>query len=125
MKIEKGIKEKIHKHLTQGREKLTWLENQIRDKKNHATLQLKLEEAKEKIAHLKETYDRFEKKAIHYTEKNPKKALVIASVAGILAASLWNAFQKKKTSSSLKTPKTRKISVKPASKIKKQLKGKK
>src|ERR1700678_817818 len=99
MKIEKGIQEKIQKHLDQGREKLAWLENQISDKKNHQKLQLKLEEAKEKIAGLKKTYTEFEKKAVDYTEKNPKKALAIATVAGILAASLWNSFQHKKASS--------------------------
>ncbi len=105
MKIEKGIKEKIKKHLIAGKEKLRWLENQIGDEKNHKNLRLKLDEAKEKIAHLKRKYDEFEKKAVHYTEKNPKKALAIATVAGILAASLWSAFQDKKTSSPAKKAK--------------------
>jgi ElaB/YqjD/DUF883 family membrane-anchored ribosome-binding protein len=121
MKIEKDMKEKlknqIQKHLSLGKEKLTWLENQISDEKNHKKLQLKLEEAQKKIAHLRETYNRFEKKAVHYTEKNPKKALAIASVAGILAASLWNAFQQKKTASPVKPArKTAKTPVKKAGK---------
>src|ERR1700677_2372515 len=120
MKMEKGIQEKIQQHLNQGREKLAWLENQINDEKNHQKLQFKLAEAKEKIAGLKKTYTEFEEKAVHYTEKNPKKALAIATVAGILAASLWNAFQKKKTSSPPNpSRKTKKKAVKPAHKTKK------
>jgi ElaB/YqjD/DUF883 family membrane-anchored ribosome-binding protein len=121
MKIEKGIQEKIQEHLNQGREKLAWLENQINDEKNHQKLQFELEEAKKKIAGLKKTYTEFEEKAVNYTEKNPKKALAIATVAGILAASLWNAFQKKKNSPPPKPArKTKKKAVKPASKAKKQ-----
>jgi|GEM_PF-1671767 ElaB/YqjD/DUF883 family membrane-anchored ribosome-binding protein len=125
MKIDKDMKEKlknqIQKQLSLGKEKLTWLENQISDEKNHKTLQLKLEEARKKVAHLRETYNRFEKKAVDYTEKNPKKALAIASVAGILAASLWNAFQKKKTSSPPEPArKTKKSPVKTAGKTNKK-----
>ena len=62
MKIDKDMKEKlknqIQKQLSLGKEKLTWLENQISDEKNHKTLQLKLEEARKKVAHLRETYNR-------------------------------------------------------------------
>jgi ElaB/YqjD/DUF883 family membrane-anchored ribosome-binding protein len=120
MKIEKDIQEKIQQHLNQGKEKLAWLENQINDEKNHQKLQFKLAEAKEKIAGLKKTYTEFEEKAVHYTEKNPKKALAIATVAGILAASLWNAFQKKATLPPAKPArKTKKKAVKPAHKAKK------
>jgi ElaB/YqjD/DUF883 family membrane-anchored ribosome-binding protein len=125
MKIEKEMKEKlknqIQKHLSQGKEKLTWLENQISDEKNHKKLKLKLEEAQKKIAHLRETYNDFEKKAVHYTEENPKKALAIASVAGILVASLWNAFHQKKMPSPAKpVRKTKKKSVKTAGKTNKK-----
>jgi ElaB/YqjD/DUF883 family membrane-anchored ribosome-binding protein len=98
--MNQNLKNEIQKHLSQGKEKLDWLENQITDEKNHKHLQMKLEEAQKKIAELKKNYTEFEKKAVHYTEKNPKKALAIATVAGILAASLWNAFQRKETSSS-------------------------
>ena len=125
MKIEntmdEKLKEKIQKHLSRGKDKLEWLENQVNDEKNHKKLKVKWEDAKEKIADLKETFDRFEKQAVDYTEKNPKKALAIASVAGILAASLWNSFQRKKTSSSSRTAiKTKKTSLKLASKTKKK-----
>jgi ElaB/YqjD/DUF883 family membrane-anchored ribosome-binding protein len=121
MKDENEIKEKIQKHLSDGKEKLLWLENQISDEKNHQTLRLKLKEAKTKIAHLRKTYNEFEEKAVHYTEKNPKKALAIASVAGILAASLWNAFQGHPTSPSPKpVKKTKKTAVNPVKKSKKK-----
>jgi ElaB/YqjD/DUF883 family membrane-anchored ribosome-binding protein len=125
MKIENAIdeklKEKIRKHLSRGKEKLEWLENQVNDEKNHKKLKVKWEDAKEKIADLKETFDRFEKKAVDYTEKNPKKALAIASVAGILAASLWSSFQQKKTSPSPQSAvKTKKISLKLAPKTRKK-----
>lgn len=118
--MNEKMKDQIRKHLNQGKEKLIWLENQIKDEKNHEKLQMKLEDARKKISNLKETYDRFEKKAVHYTEKNPKKALAIATVAGILAASLWNAFQHKENSSPKPEGKTKKITAKPALKNKKK-----
>ncbi len=117
--MNEKIKDQISKHLSQGNEKLIWLENQIKDEKNHKKLQMKLEDAKKKIAHLKKTYVEFEKKAVHYTEENPKKALAIATVAGILAASLWNSFQRKEASSPQPARKIKKMAVKPALKIKK------
>jgi ElaB/YqjD/DUF883 family membrane-anchored ribosome-binding protein len=118
MKNEKEIKEKIKKHLSDGNEKLRWLENQVNDEKNHQYLRLKLEEAKAKIVKLKKTYAGFEKKAVHYTEKNPKKALAIAGAAGLLAASLWNVFQGQKTSTPPAARKTVKTPVKSAPKTK-------
>ena len=120
--MNEKMKDQIREHLSLGKEKLIWLENQIKDEKNHEKLQMKLEDARKKVTKLKETYDRFEKKAVHYTEKNPKKALAIATVAGILAASLWNAFQRKETSSPPQpTRKPKKTMVKPALKTKKRV----
>jgi len=125
MKIENAIneklKEKIRKHLSGGKDKLEWLENQVSDEKNRKKLKVKWEDAKEKIADLKETFDRFEKQAVDYIEKNPKKALAIASVAGILAASLWSSFQQKKTSPAPKSAvKTKKMPLKLAPKTRKK-----
>ena len=102
-KIQKALRDEIQKHLTQGKTKLDWLENQLNDEKNHQKLQAQVENVKEKVTDLKETFSRFEQKAVQYTEKNPKKALALATTAGLLAASLWNTFQKKKTSSKPKT----------------------
>jgi ElaB/YqjD/DUF883 family membrane-anchored ribosome-binding protein len=102
-KIQKSFKDEIQKHLAQGKAKLNWLETQIADEKNHQKLQAQLENVKEKVTELKETFIRFEKKAVDYTEKNPKKALAMATTAGLLAASLWNSFQKKETSPKPKT----------------------
>jgi hypothetical protein len=96
-KIQKVLKDEIQRHLAQGKTKLKWLEDQINDEKNHEKLKAQVENVKEKVTELKETFVRFEKKAVDYTEKNPKKALAMATTAGLLAASLWNSFQKKET----------------------------
>jgi ElaB/YqjD/DUF883 family membrane-anchored ribosome-binding protein len=102
-KIQKALRDETQKHLIQGKTKLTWLENQLKDEKNHKKLQAQVENVKEKVNELKETFSRFEQKAVQYAEKNPKKALALATTAGLLAGSLWNTFQNKKNSSKTKT----------------------
>lgn len=110
------FKNEIQKHLKDGKAKLNWLETQINSDKNRAKIEEKIDNAKEQINHLKETFVEFEKKAVHYTEKNPKKALAIATTAGILAASVWHSFQ-----SNGKEPAAKSGKVKPSAKNKKVL----
>jgi ElaB/YqjD/DUF883 family membrane-anchored ribosome-binding protein len=98
-KIQKSLKDEIQKHLAQGKAKLHWLEDQINDEKNHEKLKVQVENVKEKVTELKETFTRVEQEVVQFTEKNPKKALAMATAAGLLAASLWNSFQKKETAS--------------------------
>ncbi len=100
------IKNEIQKHLKHGKIKLNWLEAQMNSDKNRAKIEEKVKNAKEQINHLKETFEHFEEKAVHYTQKNPKKALAIATTAGILAASLWHTF---KTSKKTPVAKARKV----------------
>ncbi|HTA77837.1 MAG TPA: hypothetical protein VK791_11865 [bacterium] len=101
------LKSEIQRHLKDGKIKLNWLETQINSDENRAKIEDKMKNAKEQINHLKETFIHFEKKAVHYTEKNPKKALAIATTAGILAASLWHSFQTSEKAPAAKTAKTK------------------
>ena len=103
-----SIKKQIEKHLSRGKSKLILLERQIIGDENNQTLQTGFGKAQEKLAKLKNTFNDYEEKAIRYTEKNPKKALAMASAAGILAGVLWSSFQKTKSTA----PKTSPVKVK-------------
>jgi hypothetical protein len=112
------LKSKIQKHLTEGKEKLVLLEKQIISGKNGQKLKADLEKAKEKLMKFKKAFDHYEEKAVHYTEKNPKKALAMATAAGILAATIFLYFKKKKTTKAKPKPsiKAKKIVAKPRAK---------
>ncbi len=79
-KVSKKVHSEIHKHLNQGKTKLVWLEKQ-------------LEEKKDQVASLKKKFDEYEGKVSDYTAKNPKKALAIASAAGVLVTAVWSSFR--------------------------------
>ncbi len=91
----KKLKDQIQKHLTEGKSKLIWLENLFTGEKNQEKIKTGFDQSKEKFITLKKRFVEFEEKAVHYTEKNPKKALAIAGAAGLLVGTLWNSFQKK------------------------------
>ena len=105
-KIYLRVKSQVQKHLTQGKNKLVWLDRQISDEKNRQKLRAEFEKSKTMIGKLKKRFDHYEEKTVHYTEKNPKKALAIAVTAGILAGTLLRSFSKnKKTSARRDVPK--------------------
>jgi ElaB/YqjD/DUF883 family membrane-anchored ribosome-binding protein len=45
---------------------------------------------------LKDKFDSYEQKALHYVEENPKKALAMAAAAGIVVGAVLDSFRKKK-----------------------------
>jgi hypothetical protein len=53
--------------------------------------------SKKKLQEAKQNFEKYEKMAEQYIEKNPKKAVAIAATAGMLAGSLWSLFKGKKT----------------------------
>ena len=95
----KSIKNQIQKHLSRGKSKLMLLERQILGEKNGQKLKDEFAKGKEKLAQFKKTFDRYEQKAVRYTEENPKKALAMAGAAGILAGVIWSSFRKKESPS--------------------------
>lgn len=98
------MKNQIQKHLSEGKSKLIWLESQITDEKKRKKLITEFEKTKEKLVKMKKKFDQYEEKAVQYTEKNPKKALAMASAAGLLAGTLWASFHGKKQKKRKSTP---------------------
>ncbi len=94
-KIRQKLKSRIQKHLSQGKDKLILLERRIVDEKRRPKLKADFEQAKITLAKLKDRFKRYEEKAVQYVETNPKKALALATSAGILAGAFWTASRKK------------------------------
>ena len=90
----------IQERLKQGKIKLIRLERQITGKNNRQKLKAKIEGMNVTLARLKKKFAHYEEKAVQYTQKNPKKALAIATAAGILAGSLWGSFRTRSATSS-------------------------
>jgi ElaB/YqjD/DUF883 family membrane-anchored ribosome-binding protein len=86
-KEQQKLKNQVQKHLSQGKSKLIWLEKKGADD---------IERSKNSLHKLKEKFDGYEQKALHYVEENPKKALVMATAAGVLAGAFLDSFRKKK-----------------------------
>lgn len=95
-KEQQRLKSQVQKHLSQGKSKLIWLEKQVTDEKKLQKIKDELEKSKKNLHNLKEKFDRYEQKALHYVEENPKKALAMATAAGVVAGAFWNSFRKKK-----------------------------
>ncbi len=90
------MKNRVQGLFTSGKSKLLLMEHRIMDEKNQEKLTAEFEKAKKNLLQLKKKFVKYEEKAVHYTEKNPKKALALASAAGILVTALWISFRKKK-----------------------------
>ncbi len=90
------LKNQILKYLTEGKNKLSLLEHQITGDKNYKRFLDEVSRSKKKLQKAKQNYEKYEKKAQHYIEKNPKKAVVMAAAAGVLATSLWLTLNGKK-----------------------------
>jgi hypothetical protein len=90
------LKNQILKYLSEGKNKISLLENQITDDKNYKRFLDEVGRSKKKLQTAKQNFDKYEKKAQHYIVKNPKKAVAMAAAAGVLATSLWVTFNGKK-----------------------------
>jgi ElaB/YqjD/DUF883 family membrane-anchored ribosome-binding protein len=86
-KEQQRLKDQVQKHLSQGKSKLILLEKKGADD---------FERSQKNLHKLKEKFNGYEQKALHYVEENPKKALAIAAAAGVLAGALLGSFRKKK-----------------------------
>jgi predicted nucleic acid-binding Zn-ribbon protein len=94
------LKKKIQKHLDRGNSRLVWLEGKISNDKNRQTLKEEFSKAKDKLAGLRKKFNHYQEKAEQYTQKNPKKALAMATTAGLLAGGLLASLRgKNKTAS--------------------------
>jgi ElaB/YqjD/DUF883 family membrane-anchored ribosome-binding protein len=90
------LKEQTLRYLKEGKNKLLLLETKLKGGKNYQNLRDGVRRSKIKLLKAKQTFDKYEKKAEEYIEKNPKKAVAIAAAAGVLAGSLWSALKTKK-----------------------------
>jgi hypothetical protein len=90
------VKDQIKGLLTQGKSKLLLMEHRIMDEKNGEKIKVEFEKTKKNLLQLRKKFLKYGEKAVHYTEKNPKKALALASAAGVMVTALWIAFRKKK-----------------------------
>lgn len=95
-KTEQKIKSQIDKHLKQGKSKLMWLEDKIMGEKSRLKIQAQLDKSKQKLNQIKKKFNEYEERAVEYTEKNPKKALAMATAAGILVGTVVSSFREKK-----------------------------
>jgi hypothetical protein len=98
--LDKATQDKIKKQVTEklamGRKKILELEKKIRSGEAGEEITAELKRAKEKLQKLKKDYDQYEKKALDYIHKNPKKALLAAAVVGVLAGTIMASMGKKK-----------------------------
>jgi ElaB/YqjD/DUF883 family membrane-anchored ribosome-binding protein len=90
----------IQKHLKRGKIKLIRLERELTSGNRRQKLKAEFEKMKVTLVKLKNKFAHYEKMAVQYTQQNPKKALALASAAGILAGSLWSSFRTRRTPSS-------------------------
>jgi hypothetical protein len=84
------LKAQMLKHLKEGKNKILMFERKITGKKNVQKLMDQMERSKEKLQEAKKNFEKYEKMAEQYIEKNPKKAVAMAAAAGVLAGSLWS-----------------------------------
>jgi ElaB/YqjD/DUF883 family membrane-anchored ribosome-binding protein len=95
-KTRQKIKAEIKRRLQQAKKKIKWLEAQLKSPKNRARVKAEIEKAKKKLAVLKIKYKEQEKKALEYTQNNPKKALAVTAAIGVLAGTVIAAFLRRK-----------------------------
>ncbi len=104
-----NLKNQIFKYLRAGKNKILLLEHQIAGGKNAQKFAEQVGRSKEKLRIAKQNFDKYEKRAEHFVEINPKKAVAMAVAAGMLAGTLWATFNKKKPA----PPKKRRAPARP------------
>ena len=90
------FKNQVVKYLEEGKNKLLLLEDQIAGRKDVKKFMGEVGLSKKKLLKAKQHFDKYEKKAEQYIEKNPKKAVAMAVAAGVLVGSFLAAFKGKK-----------------------------
>jgi hypothetical protein len=98
--LDKAMQDKIKKQVTEklamGRKKILELEKKIRSGEAGEEITAELKRAKVQLEKLKKNYKQYEKKAMEYIHQNPKKALLAAAVAGVVAGTIMASMGKKK-----------------------------
>ena len=95
-KIEEKIKSQVDKHLKIGKNKLMQFEEDVLNGKHKKELEAQWEKSKKKLGDLKKKYSQYEKKTASYVKKNPRKALAVATAAGLLVGAVISSMNKKK-----------------------------
>jgi len=89
-------KEVLQARLKETMNHIKRLEKKLKDPKTRAQVRAEIARLKTRYRHLKLEYQKADRKAVRYTQKNPRKALAIAAAVGVLAGTLFSAFKKKK-----------------------------
>jgi len=93
-KAKTAVKESLKKAMA----KIKQVEKKLKDPRTRERARAELIKLKARVRKLKADYRRAEKKAVHYTQENPKKALAIAAAVGVLAGTLLAALTSRKKS---------------------------
>src|SRR5580693_9276686 len=75
------LKAQMLKHLKEGKNKILMFERKITGKENVQKLMDEMERSKKKLQEAKKNFEKYEKMAEQYIEKNPKKAVAMAAAA--------------------------------------------
>jgi ElaB/YqjD/DUF883 family membrane-anchored ribosome-binding protein len=93
--FHRNVSNQVQKHLSLGKSQLAWLESKLLDEKYIQKLKDEFDKSKVKLTKLKDRFNDYEEKAAQYIDENPKKALAMATAAGVLVGNLWGSHQGK------------------------------
>ncbi len=88
----------VKKSLEKAMAKIKEVEKKLKDPRTRERARAELVKLKAQVRQLKLKYRQAEKKALRYTQENPKKALAIAAGIGVLAGALLAALASRKKS---------------------------
>jgi ElaB/YqjD/DUF883 family membrane-anchored ribosome-binding protein len=91
-KVKAAVKEKLKAAMA----KIRQVEKKLKDPRTRERARAELAKLKAKVRQLKAKYRQAERKAVRYTQENPKKALAIAAGIGLLAGALLAVASRKK-----------------------------
>jgi ElaB/YqjD/DUF883 family membrane-anchored ribosome-binding protein len=100
------LKAQMLQHLKEGKNKILMFERKMTGKKNIQKLMDGMGRSKKKLLEAKRHFEKYEKMAEQYIEKNPKKAVAMAAAAGMLAGSLWSVFKENKPAPKKEKPRS-------------------
>ena|ERR1035441_9538940 len=87
----------LRRYLNEGKEKLLSLEKQITGDKNVKNFLEKADRTGKTLRRAKQQAEKYGSKAERYVKRNPKKAILMAAGAGILAGRIWSALKRDKS----------------------------
>jgi ElaB/YqjD/DUF883 family membrane-anchored ribosome-binding protein len=88
-KVKKAVKASLKKAMI----KIRQVERKLKDPRTRERAKTEMARLKAKVCILKTDYKKAERKAVRYTQENPKRALAIAAAVGVLAGTLLSAFR--------------------------------